>query len=1088
MSKKINKTPRRLLTATMSLALLISLSSCSGATNTVGKLNSKEVYAEAGKYSVTNGELWNELKWDSTALLEEQINNVVLNKQIKKITLVMNNNYSSLSDDDKKLLNVASEDEYKELYGLYSTRLADYVVQDIYNLNYSNDSYWDNIELIDETTIKITEKKYVDEIYTTYQKDSVGETSYAELVENASEEDTSNYILIAKDLCDLYYPLYAEELLAYEKLNEEIVEAAEDDDDEDDDKIGYFGNTEYVSKFKSEYTNTFDLNMVMIRFTSSEEFNDTLRAFGLKIYNKKYYFIKDNSEAGYEDYLDSQDRMSYEDYIDYYDDFLNTSLNKENGVEELSGEVLLELFIHIYNYVYGGYRPILETNHPFSYEDINDLRANTFRIISAYSTNPKSEYEKAVNLLNQNNSEETTFTSEELNDVSASFKTYAYDTLSLVDEDGNEDMTSRYSTSTESANSGYYIMYKFGEQIDAIKDETLKSYEEFYNPDLTTYEVLDFIMDKEKNEGLEDILVELLTKDKITENVISSYLTEELEDVKVKIYNESLEISYSNTHSDYSKTLKKASNSNILASITYDGKTWNLNIKADENDKKSLVYPGTSTPIGAYDHLEKQMGATVAIDILSNKIVKNSKAFKEVKKDKDIVTYYEDYLEALLVNFANDGYASSGYPSTIGKYNFLMLYFHTANIKDIINNTYLVQHASAQLLTNYGDQSLSEFFKTYTDLAYDGYFSLSGTRLVVYMDIDDDNEADDINLEDQDSWNYNEVVFEGKNVTMEYVAKSLIYDVYNKISASNTDHSTKLTELVDEINNSARVVYEDNPIVPENNWAKYRKLGLKVKTEEFTTTNSDLSIDFNLKQRLYDYARGYSEDENGNKTKTYQYFLNDTIPTLYIEPLTQDSISDTNDDIVATKDGFNLILVTKGDSRASAKWTLEDNNDNLLTDIKIKYNEEFINIENVYNEEDKLNVNQIQLYVLDYAINGANTLLPSSIASAVTTFLEPVVTRFTSAETQRIILLNFIKATADIEDTVELYNVVTFKNEAYNGENGYFANAIEINQNIADNYNYLYNDTTGTSDIYPDWWENLKEQVAQFLVNEEVSE
>ena len=116
------------------------------------------------------------------------------------------------------------------------------------------------------------------------------------------------------------------------------------------------------------------------------------------------------------------------------------------------------------------------------------------------------------------------------------------------------------------------------------------------------------------------------------------------------------------------------------------------------------------------------------------------------------------------------------------------------------------------------------------------------------------------------------------------------------------------------------------------------------------------------------------------------------------------------------------------------------------------------------------------------------TTSPSSIASAVTTFLEPVVTRFTSAETQRIILLNFIKATADIEDTVELYNVVTFKNEAYNGENGYFANAIEINQNIADNYNYLYNDTTGTSDIYPDWWENLKEQVAQFLINEEVSE
>ena len=109
MSKKVNK-PRRALTATMSLALLISLSSCSGATNTVGKLNANDVYASAGNYSVTYGELWNELKWDAATVIEQQVTNVVLYDYIDKIKLVVDNQYSELSEDDKENLGIETEE------------------------------------------------------------------------------------------------------------------------------------------------------------------------------------------------------------------------------------------------------------------------------------------------------------------------------------------------------------------------------------------------------------------------------------------------------------------------------------------------------------------------------------------------------------------------------------------------------------------------------------------------------------------------------------------------------------------------------------------------------------------------------------------------------------------------------------------------------------------------------------------------------------------------------------------------------------------------------------------------------------------
>ena len=140
------------------------------------------------------------------------------------------------------------------------------------------------------------------------------------------------------------------------------------------------------------------------------------------------------------------------------------------------------------------------------------------------------------------------------------------------------------------------------------------------------------------------------------------------------------------------------------------------------------------------------------------------------------------------------------------------------------------------------------------------------------MDKDDDNVPDEMST----NWASETVSFEGDEVTLEYVAKSLILDVYTKLSASSVSHTDRLNQLVNEINNSARVNFKDNIIAPENIWAKYRRLGLKVKTEEFAATNSDVEIDINLKNRLYDYSRGQNEDGS----KKYEYFKNGEAPSI----------------------------------------------------------------------------------------------------------------------------------------------------------------------------------------------------------------
>ena len=1004
---KSKKIPRRLLAATMSCVFMISLSSCSGAGNSYGKLNADEVYAKSGNYTVTNGELWNELKWDAASIIEEQIKNVVINDQIEEVKVVMANDYDSLTAEQKE--DLGSSEEYTELYDKYSARLVDYVVQDVFNFNYNTETYWKALEDLDSKTKKISIAKYADEIYSSYKIDSIESVKLVDLLNNANEENQENYLTIATTLNNVYYPLLAKEIFAESKTYEKIEEAMEESSD-DEEKIGYFSNGEYISQFKKEYANQHDLSLLLIRFNTEDEFNDTLRAFGIKIYNKQYYYVDGvDPETGLE--------RSYNDYCEYYDELSNSELSSP-----IDSGYMLEIFIQIYNYIYGGYKDKLTSGS--SLTDVDQLNLLRTEITNKLLNMPADEVkENALNALKDN--EELVYSRERIDEISSSFYSYLYETLDL------EKVC--FSTSTQSHNESFYIAYKFDE---AEPVNTL------YNKDLTDDQIIEIITDEE-NKEIFDTLQKALVDSTLTDSTISNYLKEATDDVKVQIYDEATEIKYALSHTNYSKTISKNKNKNVLATIEFDGKKWNLNITADNEDEKS-VKKADGQAFGIFDYLEGVNGQTTAIDILSKKLIKDTDAYAQTNEDRDL---YKDYIEAILYNFANEGYASSGYSSTIGKYNFLMLYFHSTNIDEIIDNYYRVQFASTKILVDHSNDKLISFIKSYSDSLYEKYFSLSATRLVVYFDGDDDNQPDEIA-----DWKDKVVSFDGNSVTLEEVSKSLVFDVYTEISSSTEDHSTKLTSVVEEYNDSARVAFDNNPIVSENKWAKYKKLGLRVKTEDVTATNSTLDMDFNLKQRLFDYT-----DPNGE----YQYFINNTTPSIYIEPIYEADIAKNDDTIVETKDGYNLILVTTGNSKPSAEWSKEDFDTDLYNDITIKYNEKYVTIDDIFNDEEKLTANQIKLYFLEYVLTGSSTLLPSDLASACSTFLTPVITRFTSDATQRQIVMEYINNTA---------GEITWTNENYSEV---LDNIIMINQKIADSYTDLYEDTTGTSNSFENWWDNL---------------
>ena len=1046
---KNKKMSRKLMGVALSGALLISLSSCGGQKTTAGNLDSDAVYLSSGDYKVTNGELWDTLQWSASTNLTNQKDTVVLDKYVNKITAAMKNDYSSLTDDEKKLF---AEGEYDAFYNHANQRLADYVVQDIFNLTYETEDYWNSVDKVDEKTQTKLIVKYVDEMFSTYgytlDKD--------EITNKVADKDNSYFTNLAKDMSDVYYINYAKELLAEAKITESVTEADKNDTNADDDKIGYFAKSDFISKFKSKHEKDYNVNVVLMRFTDSDEYNETLRAFGLKVTNSKIYFVGDSEETK---------NMTYNEYCDYYDDLTTTQTRTKLNVSESFSPAILGIYIEMYNYIYGGYRKTLSTaletsNDPTVIDsvtkvnELNDLRKLTEYVLHNFN---QSVYDQTVTLLNNNNASQTLYSSEDIEKIGSGFKTYIYETLDIKG--------TNYSTSSQTYNSSQYIAFKFGEEDHDT------SFDDYTDDDIITY-ILD---DAQKD--LFNELHYLLIRSKLSESNITSYVKEETDKCEIKIFNDPMEISYSVANSSYSKTVDKATTPNTLATIKYNDKTWNVNVTANAEDSSSVKIAGKAgneAYYGIFDELEKSTGKSTAIDLLCKKMVKDTSAYKKLLDDKDRYDLYVKYVENLLYNFSN---GQAGYDASIGKYNYLMLNFHSANIDDIVKDNYLVQAAEVQVLIDYSKDSTINFIKNYTDIAYDNYFSISGKRVLVYLDCDDDGQADEIPADTTDyeykTWQDKPNVsidLDGDGVyddaTYAEIAKYLIYSIYNEVSASTETHSTYLSTIVDEIKGSAKVEYDSNPILEENKWAKYRKVGLSVSLVDYSATNTSTDLDFNLKQRLYDYSRGYSSDDLGVETAHYQYFIGNTTPTEYIEPLSTNAINANDEQIVKTKDGYNLILVSSGTKQPSAEYSVDDHDNDLLTNIVFKYNDEFIVIPNVYNEKtdnEKLNINQIKVYLLESVTKGTNSLLPSDISDAVSSFLAPVVTRLTSESTQLMLILEFIKSTG---------STYTFGSDAKNAD---FNKFVEINKNQADDYLYLIEDedTTSTCNNFPDWWDEL---------------
>lgn len=985
--------------ASLAFLALITLASCAK-TKISASIDGDAVYASSGNYQITNKELWDELKWNSYDTINEKIDEAILKDEMAEARQAISYINGETAD---VTLPFSKLKRYLDFYELR-------VLTEIFNA-----AEIDTLEDIPATEYNKKVQTFIDTVY--LEDGEAYASTYLALDQIKSRKidlfvgtkyETSYYF---KEFYDRYTLDLAKKIFSNNVLKDNIADYDADASDKDD---LYYTDSEIVQYQKENYQFSADRHAVIIRFTNSNEISSTFKAFGIKVYENNFYFIP-------------SDGKTITKYSTYYDDF--TIEDPKNSAKcinltALGGDNLIfELYLQMYNYIYS-YRDAIPTVVNID-NNTTDRRNITEAIISEYKQGNLDAPEERYAAFDEDIKEALTYDQEELDDISLDFKLYVSRTLKVNPDIADEE--TRYSTSGQSYSGDYnYMAFKISEE--ALEDWYYLCDDEYFEADASNVEI---DTSNEAVAAYKQELIEEMMWDEITDSYIDQKYSDAKSNAKLYFYDGDVEILYASKKSSYSKTHKDAPASNVLFTVVYNKKKTNVTINE------------------IYDEMEKTSGTTTAIDLLSKKAIKDTDEYAKTNEDR---ADYKERIELLLAYFANG--SLSGYDSSLGKYNFLKLYFHSTDIDAIVDDYYRVNDATAKLLTDYANNTaFYEMLQYYATFAYNKSFTVTASNLLVYVDMDEDGEADT-------DFDWNTVV---KNDTKTYaeLAVELIQKFVVRMNDSSSASST-LSTLVEEYQGCQRFsngidqydpsATEYDPTNAETRWAEYKRAGLYVSTTEYTdvkissieTTTDNTIPSTIIKNRihyLFDNISLFDENEVYPSTYVDDEFYKDSASGFVLD------------------NGYGLLVLTSIVKRSSAEFKATDDVNGIYSDIVVEYDDVIKRIENIYNEGIDANstptINQIVLFVYEYLNYGTSSFFPSSVQSFISDFIMPTYERYADSATQRELYLNkLLSGTVDFADD---------NNDAR------FAEISAINKRVADSY--LANDDD--ANLYPDWWTKI---------------
>lgn len=703
----------------------------------------------------------------------------------------------------------------------------------------------------------------------------------------------------------------------------------------------YFTVDDVIEWYEDNYVNTGDVNALVIRFQNNDEANKVLKLFGIKTYNGKWYQIKPTTEE-----LETI-KKSKVDYDKWYDEYVINEAKGLQSIDEIAGfSTILQIYQEIYKYVYT-YRVTstsLTGNHLKYYNHISSLIENK-RGITAEED--KAAYDALVATLTADSAYAVEMNSEKVNTYSATFATYVYESLQ-VEENVSY---SQFSISPQSKGSYSFLVFKFAHVADTeIYEEVENEDEEKENKLLATDEA----------KALINTILEELFLDTLSDSYIEDVEHDRVEDTKITIYDAMIESYFmytSGSHFAENYEKNKKSNNNYIAEVKY--KDTKKQIKTDD----------------FYSYLEPLYGTQIAYRLLFENYIKTTPYYTTLNTEAKYDEYVET-IKTILYYFSNDYYASSGYPSTMGKYTFMLMYFGTADVEEAVYDVLMLSDATAAFYNDYNEHGFTgdEFYEklaTYANESYNDYYSLTASGIQVFADLDQDGENDVLSAE------------------LQSLAKLLLEDVYTAISKSNSDYATAANNVVTEYYATTRdeSVKDNNPTASEAKWAKYRKAGLELKVESIgEVTNTTTTVEANIQSKLESL---YTTLVNENYGFVSSY-LDDT-----------KLVSEDNTTVT-------MLLITSGTLKSQIKYDEEDYNE-FYDEVTIMINDVKETVTVTY-ETNVITKEQVKVYVAEYMLYGDVYSLPTSTTAALDTYLATLVSKYTSSASKTQIIKNTLGA------------------------------------------------------------------------------
>jgi hypothetical protein len=974
---------KKMAALTLIVAGIFMLAACSeGSQTPYGDISDETVYMTIDDITITEKELYDQLRFQGATVLATMIDEIILADEIAAVTTLLEDGDEAMNEEFDGIVNDAIHRNRDE------ERLAELYEDDEDRFNRNIEQYVDSLYLLDNTLNTADVLQQILDLVDTEDNAYSGYASIDALVDNYKLRLAQRH--------------YAEDLLS--------------DEVEDEESDQYISDEDVLEYYKNNRLGQYDVNALVIRFINLNEANAALYETSLKVDSRGRWYqipdirISDPLDPNYVDLNDSsadgfgyvkdiledlnilsqlgasddgypdRDNISVTDYENYYKKYaINTSREAEGRRDEaLVSDEVKAAFVAIYN--------LLNETTPL---DI----AGDGQIVDA-NGDPAIHY-----------------TYDELDEINSSLRSHVYNTLVSEEAIEDPDLERPYSARVQSFGNSRYLVYKLSDDSETEDTILVEDEEDEDNK---------VFADTPESEDVQAEIYQEIFESKLNNTYVTEKVNELYEETSLDIYDRVVRAFYEQSYD-------------------YDGSTDNRGgdvvAKVDDTEIKTRDF---------FVRLERSYGINLSLDIASNKFLMAHPDYAISDDDRED---YEEQFKDIIRQFSADQFASSGFPASMGREEFLLLAFGVDTNSEAVNQLYIYPELRNQYLEDVEAHFHNENYTIYEKLAdlaekqYDHFKSINVSHLLIYFDENGDGTPDDPS-------EYLDGLTPANKTAVLNGLEDLVAEVYARVG-NYTSEAEGLQTLAEQFNNSGRIdrgrTTPPYDITDEMTWAEYRRLGFYLKFEPIsnaiTNTSNFITGQSVLDTVFYDRAMVILEQvEDMFEDESRLPHLD-----LYDEVIDQDAL-----DNVMSSFGWHLILATRIGEKNSAIYSESSDDEGRYATDDL----------NVYNEDSEtLTASQIEFYIVGEQ-SDEGVVLPSAVQSAVTSYLNPVMTRYNNTYMQRELVFKLLEDAEFASDTT----------------NTRFNNIRNINRRQLDEY--MLSDVgyfdQNYDDLYGDWFEILE--------------